>query len=275
MTGNMEKCHEEVLDRVLETKWMARKFFWTEKTDSTNIWAKEQAKKNGGAELNGALFLAEEQTAGRGRFGRVWTSPAGQNAYMTLLLWKPETALENTSQLTLVMGLSVAQAAGNLTGQKAGIKWPNDVVISGKKICGILTEMQIKDMAPEFVLIGVGVNINQREFPEEISDKATSLSLESGKSLDRMMVIAEIMKCFEKNYELFLKTQNLSLLKQDYEDLLLNKDQQVRILEKECESRGTARGITEQGELLVEDENGMVRKIFSGEVSVRGLYSYV
>lgn len=209
------------------------KVFWAEKIDSTNTWAKEQAKKNGGTELNGALFLAEEQTAGRGRFKRVWTSLAGQNIYMTLLLWKPEIALENISQLTLVMGLSVAQAAGMITGKKAGIKWPNDVVMAGKKICGILTEMQIKDMAPEFVIIGVGVNINQREFPEEICDKATSLSLESGNVLDRVQVTAEIMKCFEENYELFLKTQDLSLLKESYEELLLNKNQQVRILEKE------------------------------------------
>lgn len=194
---------------------------------------------------------------------------------MTPLLWKPQITLLNASQLTLVMGLSVAQAAGMLTGQKAGIKWPNDVVLSGKKICGILTEMQIKEMVPEFVIIGVGLNVNQKEFPEELKDKASSFFIETGKIFDRVEVLARTMECFERNYELFLKTQDLTFLKQDYEGLLLNKDRPVRIIEKDSESRGIARGITKQGELLVEDESGNIRKIFSGEVSVRGLYSYV
>lgn len=270
-----EAVHRAELESILDTKWMARTSFWAEKTDSTNKWAKESAKKNGGTELNGALFLAGEQTAGKGRLGRVWTSPAGKNVYMTLLLQRPEIAIENASRLTLVMGLSVAQAAKRITGKSVGIKWPNDVVMSGKKICGILTEMQITDQMPESIIVGVGINVNQEEFPEELCDKATSLALEKEENIDRMEVIAGTMKCFEENYELFLKTQDLSLLKEAYESLLLNKDQPVRILEKGGESRGTARGITNEGELLVEDECGAVRKVFSGEVSVRGLYSYV
>lgn len=270
-----EAVYRAELESILDTKWMARTSFWAEKTDSTNKWAKESAKKNGGTELNGALFLAGEQTAGKGRLGRVWTSPAGKNVYMTLLLQRPEIAIENASRLTLVMGLSVAQAAKRITGKSVGIKWPNDVVMSGKKICGILTEMQITDQMPESIIVGVGINVNQEEFPEELCDKATSLALEKEENIDRMEVIAGTMKCFEENYELFLKTQDLSLLKEAYESLLLNKDQPVRILEKGGESRGTARGITNEGELLVEDECGAVRKVFSGEVSVRGLYSYV
>lgn len=264
-----------MLDEILKTRWIARKSFWKEATDSTNTWAKETAKSAEGTELDGALFLADQQTMGKGRLGRVWSSPAGQNVYMTLLLQKPDLAPEHASTLTLVMGLSVAQAAEKITGEKTGIKWPNDVVMSGKKICGILTEMQIKEQFPEFIIIGVGININQEEFPEELLDKATSLLLETGKTFSREEVIAQTMACFEKNYELFLKTQDLSSLKQDYEAMLLNKGQPVRILEKDGESLGTARGITKCGELLVEDEEGMLRKISSGEVSVRGLYSYV
>ena len=156
-----------------------------------------------------------------------------------------------------------------------GIKWPNDVVMSGKKICGILTEMRVLNTMPEYITIGVGINVNQREFPPELQDKATSLFLETEQEQSRAAVAARTMEYFEEYYEKFLQTQDLRLLKEPYEALLLNKDQPVRILEKNSESRGIARGITETGELLVEEENGEIRKVLSGEVSVRGLYSYV
>ena len=162
-----------------------------------------------------------------------------------------------------------------LTGRKAGIKWPNDVVYSGKKICGILTEMMIQEGKPEYIVIGVGINVNQTEFSPELQDKATSVFLETGKKADRIAGIARVMECFEKNYRKFLRTEDLSLIREDYESLLLNKDRQVRIIEKKGQWQGTARGINEQGELLVEDCQGNLREILSGEVSVRGLYSYV
>ncbi len=249
--------------------------FWKASVDSTLTWAKEEAKKSAGKELDGALFVADEQTAGKGRLGRVWTSVPGKNIYMTLLLMQPEVRVENASSLTLVMGLSVAEAIEEMTGITAGIKWPNDIVLSGKKICGILTEMQIKKQKPEIIMIGVGINVNQKEFQEELKDKATSVFLETGRVLSREKLVEKVTECFWKNYEIFLKTQDLSLLKEDYEKRLLNKNQQVRILEKGTETIGTARGITHMGELLVEDLQGEVRKVFSGEVSVRGLYSYV
>lgn len=251
------------------------KIFWTESVDSTLTWAKEEAKKSVGKELDGALFVANEQTAGKGRLGRVWTSVPGENIYMTLLLMQPEVRAENASSLTLVMGLSVAEAVEEMAGIDAGIKWPNDIVLSKKKICGILTEMQMKEQKPDFIMIGVGINVNQKEFQEELRNKATSVFLETGKEMSREELVTKVTACFWKNYELFLKTQNLKALKEEYEKRLLNKNQQVRILEKGTETIGTARGITDTGELLVEDLQGKVRKVFSGEVSVRGLYSYV
>lgn len=252
-----------------------KKIFWKESVNSTLTWAKEEAKKSTGKELDGALFVADEQTAGKGRLGRVWTSVPSENIYMTLLLMQPEVKVENAASLTLVMGLSVAEVIEEITEIATGIKWPNDIVLSGKKICGILTEMQIEKQKPEFIMIGVGINVNQKEFQEELQDKATSVFLETGKVLEREMLIEKVIECFWKNYEVFLKTQDLSLLKEDYEKRLLNKNQQVRILEKGTETIGTARGITNTGELLVEDLQGKMRNIFSGEVSVRGLYSYV
>lgn len=266
---------QKKLEEQLQTRWMGKKLFYREQTESTITWSKEAARNGCKKDLDGAVFLAEAQTGGKGRIGRVWNSPPRENIYMNLLLMEPEIAPQNAASLTLVMGLSVAQTVIEITGKPVGIKWPNDVVMSGKKICGILTEMQVSGAMPKYITIGVGINVNQTEFPEELQDKATSLMLERGQILKREEVAAKTLEYFEKNYERFLQTQDLSLLKPEYEALLLNQNQPVRLIEKGMESRGIARGITEKGELLVEFETGEVKKILSGEVSVRGLYSYV
>ena len=269
--GQFQEC--------LRTERIARQVLWKEEIDSTNNWAREYAGSRcwteEGTDPDGTLFVAEKQTGGKGRQGRIWTSPPGENIYMSLLLWKPEIKTVSASQLTLVMGLSVAQGIEALTGRKAGIKWPNDVVYSGKKICGILTEMRIQEGKPEHIVIGVGINVNQTEFSPELQDKATSVFLETEKKADRISGIARVMEYFEKNYRKFLRTENLSLIKENYESLLLNKDRQVRIIEKTGQWQGIARGINNRGELLVEDSRGYMHEIMSGEVSVRGLYSYV
>lgn len=278
--GNQEECFPAgQFQKCLRTERIARQVLWKAEIDSTNNWAREYAGSRCWTEEetdpDGTLFVAEKQTVGKGRQGRIWTSPPGENIYMSLLLWKPEIKPVSASQLTLVMGLSVAQGMEAITGRTAGIKWPNDVVYSGKKICGILTEMRIQEGKPEYIVIGVGINVNQTEFPPELQDKATSVFLETGKKADRILGIARVMECFEKNYRKFLRTEDLSLLKEDYESLLLNKDRQVRIIEKDGQWQGRARGINDRGELLVEDGHGNLREILSGEVSVRGLYSYV
>ena len=269
--GQFQEC--------LRTERIARQVLWKEEIDSTNNWAKDYAGSRcwteEGTDPDGTLFVAEKQTGGKGRQGRIWTSPPGENIYMSLLLWKPEIKTVSASQLTLVMGLSVAQGIEALTGRKAGIKWPNDVVYSGKKICGILTEMRIQEGKPEHIVIGVGINVNQTEFSPELQDKATSVFLETEKKADRISGIARVMEYFEKNYRKFLRTEDLSLIKENYESLLLNKDRQVRIIEKTGQWQGIARGINNRGELLVEDSRGYMHEIMSGEVSVRGLYSYV
>lgn len=176
--------------------------------------------------------------------------------------------------LTLVMGLSVAQAVAEL-GFEVGIKWPNDVVVSRKKICGILTEMTMKQDKIGCAVIGVGINVNMESFPEEMADKATSLYLESGHPFDRAQVVGLVMKHFEENYERFVQTEDLSGLKPDYEKMLANLNQPVRVLDQNDPYEGIARGINAGGELLVERADGTVEEVNSGEVSVRGLYSYV
>ena len=262
--------NEETISEAIHTKWAGKTVHFAKETDSTNSWIKKLAKE--GAD-HGTLAVAEFQSAGRGRFDRKWTAPEGSSVMMTILL-RPDFSPQYASMLTLVMGLSVAQMAKKL-GFAASIKWPNDVVISRKKICGILTEMGLDGGEIGYVAIGVGINVNLSEFPPEMADKATSLCLESGREFDRNQVIGYVMEFFEKNYERFLQSCDLTWLKDDYESLLANLGQPVRVLDLHTPYEGIALGINEKGELLVKKEDGTVCEVCAGEVSVRGLYSYV
>lgn len=138
----------------------------------------------------GFLVVGEEQTAGKGRQGRSWASPSGESVYFSMLL-TPKFRPEHASAITLVMGLSVAQAVRRYPGPDVRIKWPNDIVINGKKICGILTEAQASQTGLDYVVPGTGINVNNREFPEELRDRATSLRIEAGEQIPRMPAQAE------------------------------------------------------------------------------------
>lgn len=278
--------NKETIEQAVHTKWAGKSVHFAEITDSTNLWAKKYAAEGNG---HGNLFAAELQTAGRGRLGRKWMAPAGSNITMSLLL-RPDFAPQYAPMLTLVMGLSVAQAVKEMLGQKSadgesfagaenfaemGIKWPNDVVISGKKICGILTEMSLEGSSIREVVVGVGINVNLETVEEEIKEVATSLYLETGRKYDRNEMIHRVMERFEDNYEKFLQTLDLTGLMEDYNQLLINRGRQVRVLDPKEPFEGIAKGINGQGELLVQCEDGSCVAVGAGEVSVRGLYGYV
>lgn len=257
------------IENVLSTRWAGQSIYYFAETDSTNI----QAKKLKNAE-HGSLVIADRQTSGRGRLGRTWESSSDENIYMTLRL-KPDIPADKAPMLTLVMALSVVQAIEDVTGIKGNIKWPNDIVVNKKKICGILTEMSVDMMGIEYVVIGVGVNVNTKHFPKELQLTATSLSAEGGYDFDRAEIVAGILKRFEEYYEVFTKNLSLAGLMDVYNTRLINRNKEVRVLEPGQEYSGYALGIDETGQLLVRKEDGEVAKIFAGEVSVRGLYGYV
>ena len=261
--------NETTIADQIHTKWAGKTVHFARETDSTNLWIKRLAKE-GASE--GTLALAEFQSAGRGRLGRSWEVPEGTSVMMSILL-RPKFEPQYAPTLTLVMGMAVAKAVESL-GFDVSIKWPNDVVVSHKKICGILTEMGVRDGKIDYAVIVVGINVNIKEFPEEMVDKATSLYLESGKEFDRSQIPGLVMEAFEKYYEKFAATCDLSGLKEEYESILANYNQPVRVLAKEP-YEGVARGITDGGELLVEKTDGTIVAVSAGEVSVRGLYSYV
>ena len=261
--------NETTIADQIHTKWAGKTVHFARETDSTNLWIKRLAKEGA---PEGTLALAEFQSAGRGRLGRSWEVPEGTSVMMSILL-RPKFEPQYAPMLTLVMGMAVAKAVKKL-GFDVSIKWPNDVVVSHKKICGILTEMGVRDGKIDYAVIGVGINVNIREFPEEMADKATSLYLESGREFDRSQIPGLVMEAFEEYYEKFAATCDLSGLKEEYESILANYNQPVRVLAKEP-YEGVARGITDGGELLVEKTDGTIATVSAGEVSVRGLYSYV
>lgn len=258
----------------LTTVWAGQKLYYFDETGSTNIDAKQFAEEGA---PHGTTVVADMQTSGRGRRGRMWQSPAGSAVYMTIML-KPDFSPDKASMLTLVMALSVADAITETTRLLTGIKWPNDIVVNKKKVCGILTEMNAELDYIQHVVIGVGINANNgspEEFPEEIRQTATSLKIESGVQISRAALIERVLFHFENNYDTFVRTLDLSGLMQAYDEHLLNLNAEVKVLDPKGEYTGIARGINTTGELLVEKEDGEVIPVYAGEVSVRGLYGYV
>ena len=259
------------LESRMDTAWAGHPVTCYDVLDSTNLKAKLDAEHGAG---QGALVVADMQTAGRGRRGRAWSSPPGTNVYYTLIL-KPDIAPDKASMLTPLMGLAVAEGIRWTCGLEAQIKWPNDIVINGKKVCGMLAEMSLERDFIHYVVIGVGINVGLQEFPEEIAATAACLQRECGKKVPRAELIVNIMHAFEKNYEIFRKRGDLSGLIEQYGSLLVNNGREVRVLDPKGEFQGIARGINELGELLVEREDGTVTAVYAGEVSVRGIYGYV
>lgn len=258
------------VESLLDTEWAGKKIVCYPETDSTNIRIKHLGDEGA---PHGTLAVADRQTAGRGRRGRAWESPGGSCIYMSILL-RPDLAPEKAPMLTLVMACSAAEGIMDCADVKVQIKWPNDIIVNGKKLAGILTEMSTQVDYINHVTIGVGINVNLQRFPGKIQN-ATSLLSETGTRIKRAPVIAAVMKHFEENYKIFMQTEDMSGLMEKYSSLLVNQGREVLILEKDAEYKAYAEGINQKGELVVRREDGTVENICAGEVSVRGVYGYV
>ena len=262
---------EAEIKSLMHTEWVAKEVLYFDTIDSTNTKAQELAEKG---YPSGTLVVADKQESGKGRRGRRWVSPSGTGIFMTLMI-KPDINPNNASMLTLVAALAVAKAITSVTGEEALIKWPNDIVVNGKKVCGILTEMNAQFDYINHIVVGIGINVHNESFPEEISQMASSLMIEAGgKRFHRAQIIAETMSYFEQYYDTFLKTQDLSALVREYDELLVNMNKAVRVLDPKEPFDGKAMGITPKGELIVDTWESR-KLVSSGEVSVRGIYGYV
>lgn len=260
----------EILSQ-LTTKWLGQEIGFFEVTDSTNIQAKKLAEAGC---VHGTLVVADQQDQGKGRRGNGWVSPKGSDIFMTIVL-RPNIKTIHAPMLTLVMALAVSKGIDEVTGLVSYIKWPNDIVVNNKKVCGILTEMTTEMDDINYVVIGAGVNVNRTTFSTDIEDKATSLCLESGSNHNRAFLINSILNAFEYYYDLFIKKENLSDLMEDYNNKLINTGKEVRIINDNKSEIKIALGIDKDGGLMVENADGSVDTIISGEVSVRGIYGYV
>lgn len=266
---NINQHKEEKLKEILCTKWLGKDTVFFSTCDSTNTRLQELA--NAGAK-EGTVVISEEQTAGQGRNGRNWNSPKGEGIFLSMLL-RPEFKPRYASMITLVTALAVCSALGKNGVERLFIKWPNDIVASGKKLCGILTKMSTDAESIQYIIVGLGINVNQKNFHPEIAKIATSLYIETKEEKSQVNIIADFLSAFETYYEQFRITKDLSLLKEEYNQKLVHRNSMVRIIEEGREKTVKALEINEKGELLVE-EQGQIRTIIAGEISVRGIYGY-
>ncbi len=236
-------------------------------TDSTN----EEAKRivHSGDE-GGIVIAAERQTAGKGRFCRKWESPPEDGLFFSLLL-KPELPPTDVASITLATGYAVCLAIREITGIDARIKWPNDVIVGSKKLCGILTEMAAQSDRIDYLIIGIGINVNNESFPEAIADRATSLFLETGVKTDRNSFLSRVLYYLDRAIGSFLVSLSIEDLNQ-FKEICATMGRLVTVQRGKNMITGTAYDISSEGELIIRTEEGKDVVINSGEVTVQGIY---
>ncbi|MBN3547870.1 biotin--[acetyl-CoA-carboxylase] ligase [Fictibacillus barbaricus] len=216
----------------------------------------------------GSIVLADEQTGGRGRLGRAWQSPAGTGIWMSLIL-RPEIPLQKAPQLTLLIAVAASKAIEKVTGLEAAIKWPNDLLINGKKTAGILTELQAEADSIHSVIVGIGMNVNQesKHFSEEIAQIATSLAIEGGKTYKRAEVIGYLLQEIESLYHQYLQN-GFGVIKLLWEARAFSLGKRITARSVTGSITGYAKGITDEGVLLLEDDTGRVHSIYSADIEI-------
>lgn len=261
----------EEIEEYLTTNFIGRNIYYFDSLDSTNTKAKEMAID----EEEGTVVVAEEQIKGKGRLGRNWVSPKGKGIWMSIIL-KPNMLPSEVAKLTLIGAAAVNKALEEM-GIISYIKWPNDIVIQGKKVCGILTEMSCELNIINYVIMGIGINVNllKEDFSQELVDKATSLKEITGRDLDRKRLLASVLNHFENLYLPFKQRGDISATIDISRGKSLLIGKEIRILRGNDEKIGRALDIDEQGGLIIEYKDGTREHIFSGEVSIRGLREYI
>lgn len=248
----------------LKTELIAKEMFFYADIDSTN---EEVKRLCGNGATSKICVVAENQTQGKGRLGRIWSSQKGEGIYFSICL-VPNIALMKAPIITLVIGMAVCRAINKHLDIHTQIKWPNDIIFNDKKICGILTEINTEINKINYIICGVGVNVNITEFPEEIRHKATSLKIETGKMIDRTALICCILKEIEHYYNLFLLDGVDSFI-EDYKKECINIGKQCLATFNGEKINGTVCDIDDNGNIVLKKENGERINIFSGEVTLR------
>jgi BirA family biotin operon repressor/biotin-[acetyl-CoA-carboxylase] ligase len=253
----------DLLRKRLKGSLFGKRVFHFFKTDSTNRVAMELGYAG---EPEGTVVMAESQTAGRGRAGRSWHSEKGMGLYFTVLL-KPRLSPAQAPLLTMLAGISAHAAIQAQTGLVPELKWPNDVLLNGKKVGGILTEMHAEPNAVRFVIVGIGINVNQEKFPSELSPIATSIRKECGRMTYRLELLARLLGQFESDYNRFLRDGPAFVVERFQGVTSFAEGRRVRVDTGVESYVGTTAGLSPEGLLLVTKDNGPLMTVIAGDVT--------
>ncbi|MDD3654803.1 MAG: biotin--[acetyl-CoA-carboxylase] ligase [Desulfotomaculaceae bacterium] len=268
LVGIPDRLYAEEICNGLTTEFIARQVFYFSSLSSTNDLAKKLSSNVVGVS-NGSIVVAEEQTGGRGRLGRKWFSLKYKAICFSLILYPPVNPSE-ASQVTMVTAVALAIAIRKETGVRVGIKWPNDLLVGGKKLCGILTELGAEIDKINYLIVGAGININQEpgEFPEDVRDTATSLKIEMGVTVNRVKLLQAILIEFEQWYKIWLE-QGFPKILTKWKELTVSLQCPVRINAVDRSWDGWAVDVDQDGALLLRLPDGQLQRVVAGDVSLR------
>lgn len=263
MMDEPDPLNVDTLTAGMTSQYFGKPIILLDKTISTQEDARQLAEE-GASE--GTLVISEEQTGGRGRMGKSFYSPQGKGIWMSLVL-RPKQPLHLTQQLTLLTGVAVCRAIAKCTGVQTDIKWPNDILFQGKKVCGILLESATEDQRVRYCIAGIGISANMKEadFPEELRSVATSIRMAGGTTVNRMELIQSIMEQMENLYELY-NEQGFEPIASLWEALSGSVGREVHVQTIGDRFSGIATGLNEDGALLVRNQAGEQIPVYSGEL---------
>lgn len=271
MKGYWDKGFEEIsaplrveeIRRQLLTERLGKKLHYFPEIDSTNNCARDLAEKGG---MEGEVVIAESQTRGKGRLGRIWVSPAGRNLYLSVIL-RPKLSPLHAPQITLMSAVALAETVQTFISFPPEIKWPNDILVGGKKVAGILTESSCTAERLFFVILGIGVNVNfpREEMPESIRDTATSLMALSGAPVDRTALALQLIRSLNRCYG-DLEERGFPPMAERWSGFFRLQGKRVKVEMMDQAVQGKAIGIDGDGALLLEDDAGTRQRIIAGDV---------
>lgn len=252
----------EEIRKSLSTTFFGRKAYVFQSLDSTNAFAKSLRTQD---EPEGTLIVTREQTSGRGRFGREWLSTPGQNLTFSLIL-KPTVPLTNAGMISLCAAVGICNAINDITGIQAECKWPNDILMGGRKVCGILSELTMDQSRTYAVVMGIGMNVNQIDFPGHLSRTATSLREQTGIEYDLVRLLAAVLLSLEQTYQI-LQRQEYGAILEGWKGHARMLGSRVRALQGNTIIEGVAEAVREDGSLSIRTTTESVH-VYAGEVTI-------
>ncbi len=265
LLGVPDRLYPEEIRDGLDTEFIGRKVYYYEHAISTNETARELADRGC---PDGALVIAEEQSGGKGRLGRNWFSPYGKGIWFSIVLFPPVNP-SDAPTLTMLGAVAVARAIRKIANVEAGIKWPNDILLDGKKICGILSGMSAEIERINYLIIGIGINVNVEEFPSELEDTVTSLKIYTGQPVKRTVLLQEILMEIEQLYKLWLQNGFQPILR-FWKEMCVMLNKMIRVNGIKDVFEGWAEDVDDRGNLILRLEDGSLKGFVAGDVSLQG-----